>query len=155
MEKDSYIILRGILVILLLLTPIVVLYITQGGDTQTISIGELKEKAINVSYEDLRRDPNKYKDDFVRFRGLVTQAGDSFALARVCAQCTTPGYSNYAYIEIYKSDLLIEDGKEVERLIDNDQIVMWARVKGLKTYKTVLGGSNTVPLLDQVYAEIL
>jgi len=159
MDRDTYILLRGIAIIVVLLSPFGYLYITQEEDSsqkpQSLSVKELKAQAINVSYDDLLRNTQKYKNEYIRFRGDVSQSGEGYALVRVCSDCTSPGYSNYAYLEIYKNDLIVEDKKEVKRLIDNDQIMLWARVKGRKTYKTVVGGTNTVPYLDLLYAKIL
>ncbi len=42
-----------------------------------------------------------------------------------------------------------------ENLVQNDVIQFWGTTAGTDTYTTTLGGSNTVPVVDVTYANLI
>lgn len=114
-----------------------------------MSVLEIKNSALTVSYDDLMRNIDNHKGKIVYFRGGVIQIqevyGDEYNL-RVATK-------DISYIGYYE-DILWVNYKGV-RLLENDIIDVWGYVKGLKTYMAVLGNEVTIPELDIFHVELV
>jgi len=120
----------------------------EGIKTTDMSVDEIKNSALTVSYDDLMRNIENYKEKTVYFRGGVVQVqedGNEYNL-RVA---TSGSY----YVGYYK-DIIYVNYKGA-RLLEDDIVDVWGYVKGLKTYSAVLGNEITIPELDAFHLELV
>ena len=94
-----------------------------------------------ASYDEILRYPIQHKGDQVRIFGKVIQkqTNGNYVVLRV----GTSGYGYYDnvfYIEYYN------DGS-FPSIIEDDKVTIYGICQGTKTYKTIMGGSVTIPLI--------
>ena len=121
----------------------------EGMQTTDMSVEEIKNSAVNVSYDDLMRYIENYRGKTVYFRGGVVQvqevSGNEYNL-----RIATSG----SYYIGYYDDIIYVNYKGL-RLLEDDIIDVWGYVKGLKTYTAVLGNEVTIPELDAFHLELV
>ena len=103
----------------------------------------LKSEAKTISYKDLARNPDSYKQAKVTYTGEVIQVqenGNSVAL-RVNVTKNTYGYEDTMYVTYDKS---IISG----RVLEKDVVTFWGNSNGLLTYKTIMGAEMTIPQVN-------
>ena len=114
----------------------------------TVSFETIKSNALNVSYGELMRNVENYQGKIVYYRGEVIQIaqnyGDNYVL-RVSVTRDKYGLWSDAVWVNYNGP----------RVLENDIIEFWGKVKGLKTYEAVLGNSVTVPEIDAIYLDVV
>lgn len=99
-----------------------------------------------ITFTQLARTPDDYKDKKVKFTGKVIQMiqGDGEIQLRVAVN------SDYdKVILVYYPENLLE-----KRVLEDDKITLYGVSKGLYTYKSTLGGEITVPLVEVDKIEI-
>lgn len=106
---------------------------------------QIKSYAIEVTYEDLMRYNENYVGKIVHYKGPVVQIveSDSFLLLAVTKTLLT--WDDLIWIDL--------DHYDGERLLKGDVIDLWGRVKGLKSYETVVGNTATIPEIDLLQVE--
>jgi hypothetical protein len=116
----------------------------------TLSINQIKYSAKIIPYDDLFRYNEQYIGEYVYFRGQILQTqlqyGDNYIL-RVGTKKSD--YSTSFYDEI------IWVNYKGPRVLENDIIDIWGKVKGLKEYTAVLGNTITIPEIDAIQLEVL
>jgi len=108
-------------------------------------IWEKKSDAITISYDELMRNSDNYKEANVYFRGRIFSVTETYDDNYDLLVATR----SEAYIGYYKDVIWIN--YKGSRLLEDDIIDIWGYVKGLKTYTTVLGSQKTIPELDAYY----
>ena len=121
----------------------------EGIKTTDMSVEEIKNSAINVSYDDLMRNIENYKGKTVCFRGGVVQVQEESGNAYNLRVATAGSYL-YDY---YKNIIYVN--YKGPRFLEDDIIDVWGYVKGLKTYSAVLGNEITIPELDAFHLELV
>ena len=113
-----------------------------------VTFETIKSNALTVSYGDLMRSPDNYKGKIVHYRGEVVQVmengGDSYVLRVAVTRGEYRIWTDIIWVNYQGS-----------RVLENDIVELWGRVKGLKTYDAVLGNSVTIPELDALYLNVV
>lgn len=98
-----------------------------------------------IAYEDLARNPERYKGDLVKFTGEVLQVMESSGKTQI--RLAT---KKQEYFDGYSGDVVfceflpsIVNG----RVLEGDIITVYGESKGLQKYKAVLGNEITIPAL--------
>ncbi len=99
--------------------------------------------SLNIPYDSVFRYNERYVGDTVFFSGFVSQVqnlgGGTYAL-RVA---TKDKYDDVIWVN-YQGFRVLED----------DMVVLYGTVKGLKEYRSVLGESITIPEIDAFYLKV-
>jgi hypothetical protein len=112
-----------------------------------LSVDEVKQSAIEVDYDDLMRYNEDYVDKTIYTRGKVIQvmekSGNKYFLR---INVNNNGYSWKDTIAVwYVGDRLLED----------DIVDVWGEIKGIYTYKALLGNQVSIPEIDSLYLELV
>lgn len=93
-----------------------------------------------ITYDNLARDPDKYKGNKVVFQGKVIQVmeGDDYTQYRLAVNSD---YDTVALIEITADKLS-------SRVLEDDIITIYGESMGTITYDSTLGGKITVPAIS-------
>lgn len=122
-------------------------------ETFELSAEELKQLYISnckyISYSDLSRTPDDYKDSYVKFSGRVLQ---------VCSEASSPiYYSTYRVATSGNYDgvvyLCVDNYGSGSRILEDDYITFYGTFDGLYSYQTVLGASLTIPKIIAEYVD--
>ena len=106
-----------------------------------------------VTFEDLSRDPDKYKGQLVVVTGQVIQAMDASSADYYCsyrANMTKGSYGIY-----YDTVLIYYDGYgKTPRILENDIVTFWGEYQGLTSYESIFGQTITLPHIIADYVKI-
>jgi len=117
--------------------------------TTNMSVEEIKNRAVNVSYDDLMRYNEEYVGKIVYFRGGVVQVIEVHGNEYDLRVATSGSY----YVSYYEDIIWVN--YEGSRILEDDIVDVWGYVKGLKAYTTVLGAKVTIPELDCFHLELI
>lgn len=97
------------------------------------------------SYEELARFPEKYTGNHIIISGHVLQTDTVWG-------------ENVVLLDVGQGDLVYISytGKQYRdpEILQDDEIVFYGECSGTKTYTTVLGNNNTIPLIIAMYSSI-
>lgn len=118
---------------------------------------EFKADCVEIDFDTLARNPDKYKGNKYVFTGEVIQVADGwFDNVTLRINITK---NEYEYIDtimwtdtIYAS-IKIPDG--ADRILEDDVITFWAVCDGEYTYESVLGANITLPKVTIHYYELV
>jgi ABC-type multidrug transport system fused ATPase/permease subunit len=119
--------------------------------SNTEDLEQYKSEAIQIQYIDLARNPDIYKNKKVVFTGKVIhtiESGNYIALLVNVTKDEFNVWDDTIFVNYQKAN-----GES--RILENDIITFWGTVKGLKTYKSVLGSQVTIPEVDAKYITII
>jgi len=115
----------------------------QGPVSSPTAPADVKAKAQTVAFESLAREPSKYTGTTVMFTGKVIQALDQGGL-----------YGNYR-VDVtqgdygtWKDTIFVEYRRRSDtepRILEGDIIRLYGAFKGLTSYKSIFGGTITLP----------
>ncbi|SFM25522.1 hypothetical protein SAMN03159341_12271 [Paenibacillus sp. 1_12] len=111
---------------------------------------QFKSSVQKVGYKEMARNPDDYKTKKVVFTGQVVQtleSGNNVEL-RINVTQNQFGWEDTIYVNFTK-----KAGES--RILEDDVIRLWGTVKGLKTYKSVMGGQITIPEVDAKYISLI
>ena len=114
----------------------------------TVTIGDIKNSASPISYDELMRNSDDYVGDIVYKRGEILQASERRTDKYVLRVATKR--SEYGY---YEDIIWVE--YEGDRLLEGDIIDVWGESKGIETYSALLGNQVTIPKIDSVHVELV
>lgn len=102
---------------------------------------EAKGYDTGITYDQLARTPDDFKDKKVKFKGKVIQVmeGDSETQIRFIVN------NNYDTVALC---YIPKDLTSNNRVLDNDQITISGISHGLYTYTSTMGGEITIPLIE-------
>ena len=104
---------------------------------------ERKEKQgynTGITYNQLARTPEEYKEEKVKFSGKVLQVSEGFGYD-VIRLGVNGSYDNVLY-------LIVFNGTTEERILEDDYITIYGVSKGIETYTTVMGASMSIPKVN-------
>lgn len=104
---------------------------------------ERKEKQgynTGITYNQLARTPEEYKEEKVKFSGKVLQVSEGFGY-NVIRLGVNGSYDNVLY-------LIVFNGTTEERILEDDYITIYGVSKGIETYTTVMGASMSIPKVN-------
>lgn len=97
------------------------------------------EYRTDITYDQLARTPDDYKNEDLVLRGKVIQVIEGVK-SRELRIAINSDYNCVVYA-LYES-------KDTPRILDDDLITLYGRSLGLTSYKTVLGSKITLPLIE-------
>lgn len=123
----------------------------QTADLQTAETLDKKTQYISqcetVSYEDVARTPDNYKNKKIIVSGEVIQVQEGLFNSVVMRVGSNGAYDDIWYVTYTKT-------KDEANILENDKIVIYGECTGTETYTTVLGSSVTIPSVEMVYYEL-
>jgi len=102
-----------------------------------------KNAKTNIPYDELFRNSEDYKGQYVRYTGKVIQVLGEPGEWNLRVNITKEASGSYDFWD----DTVFVYSYSQERVIDDDIIEFTALVNGTITYKSVMGGDITVPSL--------
>ena len=99
---------------------------------------QIKAEAQNVSYDSLYRYNERYVGKIIVFNGTIIQVQGSNSMS-VLRVNMNDDYDQTVYVH-YSGP----------RVLENDNIKIWGRVSGLKTYEALFGNSITIPEIQEL-----
>lgn len=123
-------------------------------ETFQMSAEELKDqyakKCETYTYEQIARDPEKYRGKYAKLTGEVFQVmegGDDYTLlVNITKQNYFQDDSVYVAYTKHTSD--------ESRILEDDVVTMYGELSGTYTYETVMGAEVTIPLLLAEYIDV-
>ena len=116
----------------------------------TPTIDDYKQNAVNVGYEDLLRNPGDYEGTDIMFKAQIMQVMEAEIYDLNVQYLVKVTQGEYGFWEdIVYVDYTRKEGES--RLLEDDIITIYGVYKGLYSYETVNGASNTVPLISADY----
>lgn len=117
--------------------------------TPVLTFAELKSNANSLTYEELYRNNETYQGSLVYLKGEVVQVvtegnSDSYVL-RVEITQTDYGYDDPVLVH-YTGPV---------RLLEDDLVELVGNVKGLRSYRSVLGGRITIPEITDARLQLI
>jgi ribosomal protein L37E len=140
--------------VLFLILLFVAVFVSQSGNSSgshpaTLTTSQIKSQSHNITYSNLMRNPDTYKNNIVYFRGKVDQVqqgfGDNNYILRISTKENT--FLGYSDDEVYVN-------YNGNRLLEGDIIDLWGNFVDLKTYTAVLGNDITIPEINALHVEI-
>ena len=100
---------------------------------------ELKESALELSYEDLFRYAEKHEGKLVYYRGKVVQVIESRGNFQLRVNVTSGEYG------IWDDTIFLRYDDAPVRILEDDVVAFVGIMNGTITYESVLGGEVTIP----------
>ena len=107
---------------------------------------EFREEATTIDYNQLIKNPNRYKGEKVVYEGQVFQIQEEAGVGIMLLSVTNEGYgfwTNNIWVNFFEP---IEAAEE-------DIITVYGKITGSEEYETQIGGSTFVPRMNAVYIE--
>lgn len=101
-----------------------------------------KDKCASVDYKDVQRNPNNYKEKYIKATGKVIQVSEGWfnsVTLRVQDSDANTWYVTYTY------------GDGESKILENDNVTVYGKSTGTTTYTSILGTSITIPSISAVY----
>lgn len=116
-------------------------------------VNDYKNKCENLSYKDVLRNPENYKNRNTYWFGEIVQVvskNSNASIFRVNVDCEKLYYSG----EYLCSDTIYVVYYGSESFIEDDMVSMWGTMDGTQTYTSVLGSQITIPKFEAKYMEL-
>lgn len=116
-----------------------------------MSRSEYIDSCTEIAYEDLARNPDKYKGQAFVFTGEVIQVAEP-----------TQGNTVSLRINVTEGELMWSDTifatvdlpKSADRILEGDILTFYGDCKGMYTYESIVGKQVSVPSIDIRYFSI-
>lgn len=120
---------------------------TPGAPTTTAKVATVAppEDALEIAYDDLARETERYVGSTVHFLGEVVQVieGEGLdAVLRVNVTKSTYGWQDTVWVNY-----------EGPRLLEDDIVEFWGVVRGRRSYTSIWGATITIPEIDAITLE--
>ncbi|WOC33245.1 MULTISPECIES: OB-fold protein [Caproicibacterium] len=129
------------------------LYSSTSPVSKTSTEAEYKASCKTIAFQQIARNPNKYKGQNVKLTATVQQiqdTGDGTQMLLLEADSDSEHTSDSSLYALYTPESENED-----RILENDKITVYGVLNGLQTYTTVMGDSRSVPKINIRYRDIL
>lgn len=138
--------------IVVFLLSVMALGSSSDGNSEAInnvmSVSDYKSQCIEVTYDQIAREPNKYKGTYVKLTGNIVQIQDNGSSAVLRVNITENEYDDIVWVNYsYETN--------EKKLLQDDGINIWGLSKGETSYTSILGAKITVPEVDAEYIEII
>lgn len=141
-----------VLSIIVFLVSVMALGSPSDGTLQTIdtamSVSDYKGQCVEVTYDQIAREPNKYKGTYVKLKGDIVQIQDNGSSAVLRVNITEDEYNDIVWVNYSYA-------ANEKKLLQDDTINIWGLSKGETSYTSILGAKITVPEVDAEYIEII
>lgn len=104
---------------------------------------ELLNNCVQITYDQLARNPDDYIGKAVWFRGKIVQVVDNYHY-RVNITQDAYGWDDTVYVDIPFDSIKEFEGK----LLEDDIITVYGSGSGTKTYTSIFGASITIPEVE-------
>lgn len=116
----------------------------------TVSPETYKAQCQDIAYDELARNPDSYKGQYLKFRGKIIQVMDDGSAVTYRINVTCGEY------DIWDDTVLVgysyKEGDS--RFLEDDIVSFYGMSAGLYTYKSTLGGNITIPSVLAEYVEL-
>jgi len=122
-----------------------------GDQKEIISEEEYKSQCEHISYEDIARNPDGFKGKKAVFRGKVLQVledGNDVVLRIDVTEDKYGFWDDTIYVEYTRKSA------DENRILEDDIVMVYGRIKGIKTYKALLGNNISIPHLEAEYINL-
>ena len=142
----------------IIIVILVLLFLPKGGSTQKSNYDEsltpeqFKAECMDVSYEELARNPADHEGEKVKFTGNMMQVvyDSDTGMSKYLVSVTKGDYGFWddnVFVE------LIPDNK-TGKFLEDDIVTFYGIADGEYNYTSVLGQSITIPCVEAVYMDI-
>ena len=111
----------------------------------TMTVGQIKQAAVAIPYDDLARNTEKYESQLGSFTGNVVQVMESGDEANL--RVSVDGDSDQMIYVDYPD-------YSTARVLEGDTVNLVGRIEGRLTYQTVLGAQVTIPSVTAMWLEV-
>ena len=132
---------------------------TEPAQPQQLLEEESKASCGVYTYEDIFRNPDKYKGQKAVFTGEVVQVMDTTfwgVVSYVYRVNVTEVKYDYIDASTYRDTMYIVyyPQQDEARVLEGDILTMWGELDGLETYKAIAGNEVTIPRMVAEYITI-
>lgn len=117
---------------------------------------EFKDSCSTISFDDLSRNPDKYKGNNYKFTGEIIQVQegwfDTYDLRINVTKEEFEYIDDVLWTDTIYATVTIPDGED--KLLEDDVITFWGTCDGDYSYTSVLGSKISLPKIDIEYYEI-
>lgn len=117
---------------------------------------EFKDSCSTISFEDLSRNPDKYKGNNYKFTGQVIQVQEGwFDTVELRINVTKEEFEyidDVMWTDTIYATVTIPEG--ADKLLEDDVITFWGTCDGNYSYTSVLGNQISLPKIDIKYYEL-
>lgn len=117
---------------------------------------EFKDSCSTISFEDLSRNPDKYKGNNYKFTGQVIQVQEGwFDTVDLRINVTKEEFEyidDVMWTDTIYATVTIPEG--ADNLLEDDVITFWGTCDGNYSYTSVLGNQISLPKIDIEYYEL-
>lgn len=116
-----------------------------------ITEDEYKSQCSSISYNDIARNPNDYIGKMATFRGKVIQVqenGKNVVLRINVTQGQYGLWEDTIYVDYQRKN------DNESRVLEDDIVTIYGEIKGIKSYKAVLGNQISIPHIKAEYIDI-
>ena len=113
-----------------------------------ISEEDYKAMCDSYNYKDIARNPNTYKNKYMKFTGKVVQTSEAWGSVILRINITKNEY-DFWEDTIYATYKYSDENES--KILEDDIITVYGICKGDKTYTSVLGSSVTIPSIEVKY----
>lgn len=124
----------------------------QTNEKSEVSKADYQKQCKKYDYNELARNPNKYKGQKIKFTGEVIQVQEGWFNSVTLRVNVTKGEYGFWEDTIWV-DYTYSDENE-SKILKDDIIDIYGEFKRQKTYTTVLGSSMSIPQIDAKYISL-
>jgi hypothetical protein len=107
---------------------------------------EFREQATTIDYNQLIKNPDKYKGEKVVYEGQILQIQEEAGFGFMLLSVTDEGYG-------FWDDNVWVDFSEPIEATEEDIITVYGKITGAEEYETQIGGSTYVPRMNALYID--
>lgn len=141
-----------VLSIIVFLVSVMALGSSSDGNSKSnnneMSESDYKSQSVEVTYDQIAREPNKYKGTYVKIKGNIVQIQDNGSSAALRVNITEEEYNDIVWVNYSYA-------ANEKKLLQDDTINIWGISKGEISYTSILGAKITVPEVNAEYIEII
>lgn len=115
-------------------------------DKENAEKNEYISKCNFKDYQDILRNPNNYKNQYIKVSGKVIQVSNGWFNSVTIR--LRDSLSNIWYISYYYSN------DDEPKILEDDNITVYGQSTGTTSYTTILGSQVTIPSIDAKYIDI-
>lgn len=123
-----------------------------------VAEAEFKKECNTYTYKEIARNPKNYEGKKAQFEGQVIQVieNNDDVIMRVDITKEKNEFAENGYL--YSDTVYVEytrKSSDESRILEDDIIMMYGTLNGLKSYDTIFGSNETIPYLKAEYVDII
>ena len=116
-----------------------------------ISEEDYKAMCDTYNYKDIARNPNNYKNKYMKFTGQVIQTSEAWGTVTIRVNVTKNEY-DFWEDTVYATYKYSDENES--KILEDDIVTIYGICKGDKTYTSVLGSNVTIPSIEVKYWDL-